>query len=63
MMKSLGGLSENFRQCAELTRHVSIRSLKRPKDLAALGNIVDLVEHDLSRRQHREKSRALVALS
>jgi hypothetical protein len=51
IMKSLGGLDKNFWQCAQLAHYVSVSSLKRPKDLGTLGDIVQLVEQDVARYQ------------
>ncbi|HUC84224.1 MAG TPA: hypothetical protein VL970_03450 [Candidatus Acidoferrales bacterium] len=47
IMKSLGSVERNFRQCAQLAEQVPVSSLKRPKDLGALGSIVELVKQDI----------------
>jgi hypothetical protein len=47
-MKLLGGLNANFRQCVQLAGAVPVRSLKRPRNLSALGDIVELVEQDVA---------------
>jgi hypothetical protein len=47
IMKELGGLDGNFRQCVQLTRRISFSILKRPKDLSALGDIASLVEDEI----------------
>ena len=59
IMKSLGGLDENFRQCARLARQISVSFLKRPSDLNALGDIVSLVEEEAARRQNSVDCHAL----
>jgi hypothetical protein len=43
----LGGMDKNFLQCGQLVRQISVSSLKRPKDLGALGDIAQLVERDV----------------
>jgi hypothetical protein len=48
IMKSLGGLADNFRQCVHLVRRVPVSTLKRPKDLNALRNIACLVEEEVA---------------
>jgi len=47
IMKSLGSMERNFWQCAQLAEQVPVSSLKRPKDLGALGSIVELVKQDI----------------
>jgi hypothetical protein len=62
LMKPLGGMDENFRQCVQLTRQVSVSFLKRSSDLNALGDIVSLIEEEAAPR-HNGVDRHAVAQS
>jgi hypothetical protein len=60
IMNALGGLQKNFQQCAQLAAGISVSSLKRPKDLGALGSIVELVEHDIGTVDREEISEMIL---
>ena len=44
LMKSLDGTRENFLQCSRLVRYLPVHRLQRPRNLNALGKIVQLLE-------------------
>jgi hypothetical protein len=59
LMKSLGALDENFRQCVQLTRQISCRFLKRPSDLHGLRDIASLVEEEMAQHPQAVHTSAL----
>jgi hypothetical protein len=61
IMKYLDGRDENFRQCAQLVSQVSIRALKRPKNLDALTNIVELVAAEASSDRRTSDNASLIS--
>jgi hypothetical protein len=60
-LEPMGGVQDNFRQCAQVGQHVRLRRLRRPKSLGGLGEIVSLIETEVSRaRAGTERTSAAV---